>query len=116
MAKNFLERKKSGNYSKTRLVELQIAAVNENIKSNYNESCIQQKNSKMSYSISRQILSRHYFKTDFFPLKKQALVRFKIIFFAVPRMFVTSRLSVPETLRNLKRICLTVVNESKNSL
>ena len=33
---------KKGNYTKSRLVELQLAVVKENIKSNNNRNCIQQ--------------------------------------------------------------------------
>ena len=40
---NFFKRNQKRKYTKSRLVELQGAGVNENIKSNYNENCKQQK-------------------------------------------------------------------------
>ena len=70
-------------YTKSRLVELQIEGETENLKSNYNEICIQQNSSELSQlkrqNINRQAISRTFFKTGKFPIeKKYVLVRFEI--------------------------------------
>ena len=56
-------------------------------------------------NISRKILGRQfYLKQKSSVLKKQVLVRFQPRTFAVPGVFVTSRLSVQDTLRNFNSL------------
>ena len=68
------KKNKKRKYTESRLVELQIAGENENLKSNYNEICIQQNNSELSQlkrqNINRQIISRTFFETGKFHIEK----------------------------------------------
>ena len=79
-------KKRKLNYTKSKLVELQTAGVNESKKKTA-KNCKQQKNSK-DWQLSKQIISRHFFcNGKFTAWKKLGLVQIRTQDFCCPQAY-----------------------------